>query len=279
VFSDRLLRPELRQPVDAAYRDATDLIQRFHGRGRLLYAVTPRFALSTSEAMLEMCQTLVREHEGLRIQTHLNENVDEIAELRRLFPWTGDYLGVYERYGLDGPRSVMAHDVWPTLSELERLAAAGTTVAHCPASNAALGSGIFPFHRHLAAGVRCALGTDVGGGVGFGMLREALQAYLMQRVAPDPFVLDAAYLLYLCTLAGAEALGLDDEIGDFRPGKAADLVYLRPRPGTPLAAVLERVESPEEALSALFTLADRDCVREVRVAGSVVHRNACDDDR
>jgi guanine deaminase len=272
VLSDRQLRPELHQTPEAAYRDSSDLIRCFHGRGRLLYAVTPRFALSTSEAMLEVCQTLRREHEGLRFQTHLNENPREIAEVARLFPWASDYLAVYERFGLSGRGAVMAHNVRPTESEIERLAAGGTTIAHCPCSNAALGSGLFALQRHVDAGVRVALGTDVGGGTGFGMLKEALQAYLLQRVAPDGALLDAAHMLYLATRAGAEALGLEHEIGDFQAGKAADVVYIKPPEGTPLAAVLERTEKPEQALAAIFTLAGAESIREVRVDGAIVYK-------
>jgi guanine deaminase len=279
VLSDRLLRPELHQSPADAYRDSAALIQRFHRRGRLLYAVTPRFALSTSEAMLEVCRTLCSEHDGLRVQTHLNENVEEVAAVRRLFPWASDYLSVYERYGLSGPDAVMAHSVCTTDAELERLAARRTSVAHCPGSNAALGSGIFPFDRHLASGVHCALGTDVGGGIGFGILKEALQAYLMQRVTPRGVALDPARLLFLATRAGATALGLDHEVGDFQPGKAADLLYLRPPPDSTFAAVLDRVDSAAQALAALFTLAGADSVQEVRVAGAVVFQRDEDDRR
>jgi guanine deaminase len=278
VLSDRLLRPELHQTPERAYRESSLLIERFHRRGRLRYAVTPRFALSTSEGMLEVCQTLLSEHPGLLFQTHLNENVQEIGEVARLFPWAADYLAVYERFGLNGPSAVMAHDVHTTDSQLERLAAGGGAVAHCPSSNAALGSGLFPLRRHIRAQVRCALGTDVGGGTGFGMLKEGLQAYLLQRLAPDGMVLDAGHLLYLATLAGAEALGLGDEAGDFRAGKSADFVYLRPPAASPLAAVLEREQSPEQALAAIFTLASAETVREVRVEGSVVHRSAADEE-
>jgi guanine deaminase len=241
-----------------------------------LYSVTPRFALSTSEAMLEVCQTLLREHQGLLVQTHLNENVDEIAEVARRFPWAADYLGVYERFGLSGSNSVLAHNVHPADSELNRLAASGATVAHCPSSNAALGSGLFPLKRHIHAGVRCALGTDVGGGTGFGMLKEGLQAYLLQRVAPDGMVLNAGHLLYLSTLAGAEALGLGDETGDFGIGKSADFVVLRPPADSPLRAVLEREQSPEQKLAAIFTLAGAESVCEVRVAGCIVHSAAAE---
>lgn len=274
VVSDRLLRPELHRTPQEAYRDSGELIRRFHGLGRLRYAVTPRFALSATETMLEICQTLMAEHEGLRFQTHINENSGEVAEVARLFPWAKDYLAVYERYGLGGRSAVMAHNVHPTDSELERLAAAGTSIAHCPCSNAALGSGVFPLQRHLDAGVHFAIGTDVGGGTGFGMLKEALQAYLMQRVTPDGAMLDPAHLLYLSTLAGAEALGLGAEVGDFRPGKAADFVHLRAPEGSVLAAVLRRVESLDQALTALVTLAGSESVREVRVEGSVVYRSS-----
>ena len=143
---------------------------------------------------------------------------------------------------------------------------------HCPASNAALGSGIFPLRRHLNAGVRVGLGTDVGGGTGVGMMKEGLQAYLMQRVAADGVMLDAARILYLSTLAGAEALGLAHEIGSLSPGKAADFVYLRPPAGSVLDAVLQQASGAEAALGALFTLGGAESVREVRVEGSVVYQ-------
>ncbi|MCM3880806.1 MAG: guanine deaminase [Vicinamibacterales bacterium] len=272
VLSDRRLRPELHQTPDQAYRESRQLIERYHKRGRLLYAVTPRFALSTTDAMLDVCRRLLAEYQDVRLQTHINENSDEIAELARLFPWATDYLAVYDRYGLTTSRSVMAHNIHATSAELERMAAAGTAVAHCPGSNAALGSGVFPLSRHVEAGVVCSIGTDVGGGIGFGMMKEGLQAYLMQRLAPDPQILDAARLLYLTTLAGAKALDLDSEIGDFRAGKAADFVYLRPPADSVLASAVHQADSPQRALSALFTMAGPESVREVRVAGDVVHR-------
>ncbi len=270
VLSDRLLRPGLHHTPERAYRESKELIGRYHRRGRLSYAVTPRFALSTTDEMLEVCQTLLFEHGDVRFQTHINENMAEIAELKRLFPWAPDYLAIYDRYGLTTRRSVMAHNVHATDGELERMAAAGACVAHCPGSNAALGSGIFPFARHLAAGVGCALGTDVGGGIGFGVMKEALQAYLMQRLAPKPVELNAARLLYLATLAGATALGLEADIGDFRSGKAADFVYLRPPAGSVLEATVRRAEHPHQALASLFTMADAESVLEVRVEGDVV---------
>ena len=270
VVSDRFLPSPLLQTVERAYRECAELIRTFHGRGRLLYAVTPRFALSTNDAMLEMCQALLREHEGLRFQSHVNESPDEVRMVGEHFSWAADYVDVYDRFELTGPRAVLAHNVLATDSELHRLAASATSIAHCPTSNAALGSGIFPLRRHLEAGVRVALGTDVGGGTGLGILKEALQAYLMQRVAAGGVPLDAAHLLYLSTLAGAEALGLAHEIGSFCPGKSADFVLFQAPDGSVLDTVLKQVSAPEEALSALFTLGGAESVREVRVAGDVV---------
>lgn len=270
VVSDRLLRPDLHLTPEGAYTESTLLIERYHKRGRLSYAVTPRFALSASEAMLEVCQQLMADHADVTLQTHINENTSEVAEIAGLFPWAADYLAIYERYGLCGIRSVMAHNVHATVSEIDRLAASGTAVAHCPGSNASLGSGCFPLRRHVDAGVTCALGTDVGGGLGFGMLKEGLQAYLMQRLAPDPQPLDAARLLYLATSAGAKALGMEADVGDFRPGKAADFVYLRPPAGSVLEAVVRHAENPGQALASLFTMAGPESVREVRIQGDTV---------
>jgi guanine deaminase len=272
VLSDRLLRPELHQTAEQAYTESTQLIDRYHKRGRLAYAVTPRFALSTTESMLEVCQQLLTEHPDILLQTHVNESAAELTGLSQLFPWATDYLAIYDRYKLTTSRSVMAHNIHATDHELERMAAAGTAVAHCPASNAALGSGVFPMARHIQAGVACALGTDVGGGIGFGMMKEGLHAYLMQRLAPVSEPLDAARLLYLATLAGAKALGMDGAIGDFREGKAADYVYLRPPEHSVLASAVLHADSPVQALSSLFTLAGAESVREVRVGGEVVFR-------
>ncbi|MBV8730174.1 MAG: guanine deaminase [Acidobacteriia bacterium] len=275
VISDRHLRPELHTTPEAAYYENKQLISCLHGKGKLLYAVTPRFALSSSEPLLEVCRTLLEEHPGVRLQTHINENTAEIAETARLYAWARDYLAVYEQFGLIGPRAVLAHSVHSAASEIERMAAAGCAVAHCPSSNAALGSGIFPMQHHLQAGVRFALGTDVGGGTGMGMLKEALQAYLIQRLAGASGVaLSPAHLLYLATRAGAEALGLQGEIGDFTPGKSADFVYLKPPPESPLAAVVRHALSADHLLAAIITLAGAESVRETWISGVPVFRHA-----
>jgi guanine deaminase len=270
VLSDRLLPEPLRQTPEQAYRISRDLIARYHGRNGQRYAVTPRFALSASEGMLEVCAALLREQPDMLFQTHMNENPQEVADVLAAFPWAESYLSVYDRFSLAGPGSVFAHNVHIPDAELAHLAASGASVAHCPASNAVLGSGIFPMRRHLSAGVRFALGTDVGAGIGFGMLKETLQCYMMQRLAPEAVTLSPAHLLYLATRAGAEVLGLAAETGDFAPGKSADLVRLCPAEGTPLAAAVERSESLPGLLAALIAQAGAESVREVRVRGEVL---------
>ncbi len=254
VCSDRLLRPELHTTPERSYAEQKMLIQRFHGRGRLRYAVTPRFALSASEAILEVCQSLLQEHPDLYFTTHINENPQEIRTVAGLFPWSAHYLHTYDRFGLVGQRSVLAHNVHPTEPELLRLAQARAAVAHCPSSNAFIGSGLFPMRQHLQHGVRFALGSDVGGGTGFSLIKEGFMAYIAQRLRPDGVVLGPAHLLYLATLAGAEALGLEDQIGSLEVGKAADLVYLEPQPGSSLEVHFRHAASLEELLGALFTL-------------------------
>jgi len=274
VVSDRELLPELHTTPDAAYQSSIELMRSWHGRGRLRYAVTPRFSLSCSEGMLEACQAVLAEDDGLFFTSHINENPDEIAFVGDLFPWSRDYLDTYERFSLSGPRSVFAHDVHATDAELARLGGAGAGIAHCPSSNAFLGSGLFPMKRHLQHGVKVALGTDVGAGTAFSLFNEGLSAYLGQMLHPDGQHLGPVELLHLATRAGADVLGLGDEVGDLSPGKSADLIVVRPPEGSTVKAVLAHSPSAEASLGAIFTLAREVSVTEVRVAGDVVFRPA-----
>jgi guanine deaminase len=276
VLSDRGLLPELHTSPSAALESSLALIKRWHGRGLLRYAVTPRFSVSCSEEMLAACGELLGGAPGLLFTTHMNETIDEVELVASLFPWARDYLSTYERFGLVGERSVFAHDVHVSDDELGRLAVAGAAVAHCPSSNAFLGSGLFPLRRHIASGVRVALGTDVGAGTGFSMFKEGLMAYQLQMLSPDDVPLTPERLLWLATGAGADALGLSGDIGSFTPGKSADFVLVRPPAGSTLAAVLERCESIEDSLGALFTLAREESIAEVRVAGRLVFSRAGD---
>jgi guanine deaminase len=244
------------------------LAWRWHRKDRLRYAVTPRFSLSTSEAMLQACAAVLRDVDGVLFTSHINENVAEIAEVLGLFPDCTDYTDTYRRHGLLGPRSVLAHNVHPGDAELDMLAATGTAVAHCPSSNSALGSGLFPLRRHVARGVRVALGTDVGAGTSFSLLREGLQAYFVQALlGADGLPLTPAHLLYLATRAGAEALDLGGQVGDLSVGRQFDAVWVRPPEGSTLDVVLGHAADADDALAKVFALGGSADVRGVWVEG------------
>lgn len=270
ALGDRGLTEALYTTPERAYRESLALAKRWHGVGRLRYAITPRFALSCSAALLAVCGELMQALPEAYLTTHLNESPAEIASVRKLFPEAPDYLAVYERYGLVSPRSVFAHNLHVSDRELSALAAQRASVAHCPSSNMFLGSGLFDLRRHVRFGVRVALGSDVGAGTGFSLFKEGLMAYQMQMLRADGVPLNAAQLLYLATQAGAEALGLGDQLGSLSVGKAADLVVVTPPPESTLAATLQHSPSAEAALASIVTLAREDAVAAVYVAGELV---------
>ncbi|HJQ05080.1 MAG TPA: guanine deaminase [Nocardioides sp.] len=274
VVSDRGLREDLLTTPARAHAESLTLADRWHGVGHNRYAVTPRFALSCTDELLAACGAVLAEVPGALFTSHVNENPREIAEVGRLCGT--HYVGSYDRHGLCGPHSVLAHDVHPTDPELELLAARRTSVAHCPTSNAALGSGLFPLARHLAHGVPVALGSDVGAGTGFSLLKEGLQAYFAQQLlGPEGHPLSPAHLLHLATSAGAAALGLDD-VGDFAVGRRFDAVWLRPAAGTPLAAGLEHAVDGEQALARAFALGTPADVAGVWVDGRRIETGSDD---
>ena len=270
VLGDRNLSAALHTTPERAYRESRELIDAWHGRGRLRYAVTPRFSLSATDALLEVCGKLLAETPDLFFTTHLNEQPEEISTVLKLFEGARDYLETYDRHGLVTMRSVFAHDVHVYDRELKRLGEVGSSVAHCPSSNMFIGSGLFPLRRHLRYGVGFALGSDVGGGTGFSLFKEGLMAYQVQMLFDDGYPLTSAHLLYLATLAGARALHLNDETGDLSPGKQADFILVRPPPGSTLEVTLKSSPSPEAALAAVFTLAREESIVNVFVGGSSV---------
>jgi guanine deaminase len=266
VLSDRILRPDLLNEPETALADSADLIVRWHDQGRLRYAVTPRFSLSASDEMLDVCAQLLGK--GVWFTSHVNENVAEIATVAGLFPGARHYLDTYHRHGLVTERSVLAHNVHPDDAELAALAEHGASVAHCPTSNCALGSGLFPLRRHIEHGVRVALGSDVGAGAGLFLPKEALQAYFIQQLlGADGLPLTPVHLLYLATRAGARALGLDDRVGDFSVGKEFDAVWLRPAAGSTLAVNLNHARDTTDALARIFSLGTPADVAEVWIRG------------
>jgi guanine deaminase len=267
VLSDRILRPDLLNTPGSALADSTELIGRWHERGRLRYAVTPRFSLSASDEMLDVCAQL--QAKGVWFTSHVNENVAEIAAVAGLFPGARNYLDTYRRHGLVTEHSVFAHNVHPADAELAMLAEHGASVSHCPTSNCALGSGLFPLRGHVERGIGVALGSDVGAGAGLFMPKEALQAYFIQQLlGPAGLPLTPVHLLYLVTRAGARALGLDGQAGDFGVGKDFDAVWLRPEQGSTLAVNLRHACDATDALARIFALATPADVARVWVKGT-----------
>ena len=273
VVSDRILRPDLHTDPQRAYDESRRLVERWHGVGHIRFAVIPRFSLSCTDDLLSTCGDLLRDIPDLWFTTHLNENLAEIAAVTGLFDGSAHYLDTYARHGLVGRRSVFAHNVHPTDAELDDLASADATVSHCPTSNAALGSGLFPLRAHLRAGVRVALGSDVGAGTGFTLFKEGLQAYFMQQLLGERgHPLTAPDLLHLATRAGAEALGLDDVVGDFSVGKAFDALWVNPEPGSTMDVALRHAFSAEDALAKAFALGTSPSVAAVWVDGRRIER-------
>lgn len=266
VLSDRILREDLFTTPERAYAEGLELAKRWHGIGRTRYAVTPRFSLSCTEALLESAGALLAEQDDLWFTSHLNENLEEIEGVRQLHGC--DYVTSYERASLLGPRSVLAHNVHPTLPELMTLGRHGAAVAHCPTSNAALGSGLFPLASHLALGVRVGLGSDVGAGTGFSLFKEGLQAYFAQQLlGREGHKLASRHLLHLATAAGADVLGLADTVGDFEVGKEFDALHLRPAAGSTLDIALRHADSADDALAKVFALATNHDVAATWVGG------------
>lgn len=254
VLMDSNCPTELRDDPESAYRESRQLIERWHGKDRLGYAITPRFALTSSEAQLEAAGRLAEEYPDVWIHTHLAENHDEVEQIAELFPWSPSYLGVYDRFGLLRERSVFAHCLHLQESECRLMAANGGAAAHCPTSNMFLGSGLFDLRRLRDESIRVGLGTDVGGGTSLSLLKTMREAYKVLHLQQQP--LPPTRAMYLATLGAAEALYLDDRIGNFAPGKEADFIVLDPR-GTAISAHrTASTTSIDELLFALIVLGD-----------------------
>ena len=271
VVSDRILRPDLLTTPETAYEEGRALAKRWHGVERNRYAVIPRFSLSCTDDMLDSCAALLGDADGALFTSHVNENLAEVAVVCELFDDSPHYLATYHQHGLVGNRSVFAHNVHASPGELAILAGQGASVAHCPTSNSALGSGVFPLREHVEHGVRVALGSDVGAGAGFSLLKEGLQAYFMQQLLGSKGLpLSPAHLLYLATASGAAALGLADQVGDFEVGRQFDAVRIRPPAGSTLDVGLRHAQGPHEALAKVFALGSTVDVSSVWVGGQQI---------
>jgi guanine deaminase len=266
LMMDRNCPQEVRDEAESSYRDSQALIGRWHGRSRLAYAVTPRFAPTSSERQLELAGRLLQEHAGVLLQTHLSETEEEVRWVRQLFPWARSYLEVYERYGMLRPGALFAHCLHLGRGEWEKLAAAGAAAVHCPSSNLFLGSGLFDFAAARRAGVAVALGSDVGGGTSFSMLRHMHEAHNVAQMRRLPF--DARDGFYLATLGGARALGMQERIGSFERGREADFVVLRPDATPLLARRMAQAQTLDARLFLLMTLGDERAIEATYVLGT-----------
>ncbi len=271
VLMDRNAPDGLRDTAQSGYDQSQALIARWHGRGRLLYAITPRFAGTSSPAQLAAAGALWRAHADCLMQTHIAENRAEVAWIKELFPDRRSYLDVYDHHGLCGRRAVFGHGIWLQDDELQRLHVTGAAIAHCPTSNFFLGSGAFDLSRALAPErpIRVGLGTDIGAGTSFSILATLGEAYKASQLNGQS--LSACHAYYLATRGSARAMYLDDRIGSLAPGMEADLVVLDMR-STPLIDFrMNQAAGFAEQLFVQMTLADDRAVQATYVAGRLAH--------
>ena len=270
TMMDRNAPQALCDDPESGVRDSEAMIEHWHRRGRLRYAITVRFAVTSTEDQLREAGALAARHPDCYVHSHLSESRTEIEFVRRLFPQAKDYTDVYDRFGLLGPRSLYAHGVHLSERECARLSESGATVVHCPTSNTFLGSGLFDA-AHVGRAdrpVRIGIATDVGGGTSYSMLHTLGEAYKVAMLGGrTPTVHE---LFHLATRGNAVNLGLDDEIGTLDPGRWADLVVLDPTATPVLEARHALSESLEDTLFALAILGDERAVRATYIAGRQV---------
>ncbi len=272
ALMDRHAPAALTDTAQRGYDESKALIARWHGRGRQLYAVTPRFAASSTPEQMDMAGKLWAEHPGTWLQSHVSENRAEVEWIRELYPARRNYLDVYDHFRQLGPRSIYGHGIWLSENELHRCHDTGTALAHCPTSNEFLGSGQFNLRNALKPSrpVRVGLGTDLGAGTSFSQLQTLSQAYKTAALLGNS--LDAPLAFYLATRGSARALHLDDRIGSLAPGMEADLVVMDLKSTPAIEFRLRRCESLEEMLFVQMTLGDDRAIRETWVAGVRVHQ-------
>lgn len=270
VMMDRNAPDYLVDTAESSYVDSKELIERWHGKGRLHYAVTPRFAPTSTPEQLTLAGQLLTEYPDLYMQTHISENLKEVEWVKALFPERKNYLDVYDHFNLLGERSVFAHGVHLCDDECARLAETGSAVAFCPTSNFFLGSGLFNLPMAERHNVNVGLGTDVGAGTSFSILHTLNEAYKvmqLQGARLSPFK-----SLYLATLGGAKALRLEDKVGNLQAGTEADFVVLDYNATPLLSYRIKQATSIEEKLFVLMTLGDDRTVSETYAAGALVHK-------
>lgn len=270
VMMDRHAPDYLTDTAESSYQDSKELIEAWHEKGRLHYAVTPRFAPTSTSEQLSQAGKLLTEYDNLYLHTHLSENVQECEWVQALFPDSKNYLDVYDQHQLLSERSVFAHGIHLCDQEYQRLSETGSAIAFCPTSNLFLGSGLFNLDKAEFHQVNVGMGTDVGGGTSFSMfstLNEAYKVIQMQGQNLDPIK-----SFYLATLGGAKALRLEDRVGNLAVGSEADFVILD-KAATPLLKTrLDRSNTIQETLFALMILADDRAIKATYAMGQCVHQ-------
>ncbi|MFM8631558.1 MAG: guanine deaminase, partial [Betaproteobacteria bacterium] len=241
------------------------LNDRWHGRRRLRYSVTPRFIPTSSEIQLELAAALYHEFPDLHLQSHVAENEDEIAWVKRLYPNSRSYLQVYQDFGLLGPRATYAHCIWFDDDDRRLMAATQTAAAFCPTSNLFLGSGLFDLAAARSYGLTVGLATDIGGGTSFSMLRTMQEAYKVAQL--KGLTMTAEECFYLATLGGAKALGLDSMIGSFDPGKEADVMVINPQATALSRRRMQSTKTLSDQLFVTMMLGDERMVEQTHILG------------
>jgi guanine deaminase len=269
VLQDRNSPDFLSDTAQGGARDTEELIKRWHNHGRSLYAITPRFAPTSTEEQMQLTGELARTYPDTFLQTHVSENEEECRWVKQLYPQARSYLDVYDRYGMMRPRSVFGHCIWLDQRDRERMVETKSAAAICPTSNLFLGSGLFDFEQADKAGMLMSLATDVGGGTSFSMLQTMHEAYKVARLKGS--YLPAMRMFYLATLGAARSLHLEGTIGSFAAGNEADFIVLDPQ-ATPLLARRTRLcDSLEETLFALALLGDDRVIAATYSGGKKVH--------
>ncbi|KAF0675401.1 guanine deaminase [Profundibacterium mesophilum] len=274
---DRNAPETLRDSAQSAYDDSLALLMRWHGKGRARYAITPRFSPTSSGAQLEALGALWAAHTDCLMQTHLSEQVDEVAWVRQLYPEARDYLDTYEMHGLLGANGLYGHAIHLEPRERDRLRETGAALVHCPTSNTFIGSGIFDLAARAREGQRLALATDTGGGSSFSMLRSMAAAYEIGQLAGT--ALHPAQLLWLATEGSARALRAEAEIGTLAAGSMADIVALDLASTPAIAQRARRAEDPWEALFPTIMMGDDRAIAGVWVGGTRHDAGAAAPDR
>jgi guanine deaminase len=265
VMMDRNCPDNLRDSVATNAREIPALIERWHGRSRLRYTLTPRFACTSTPEQLQLTGELYRSRPDLHLQSHLSENAAEIAWVRELYPQHPDYFGVYEHDGLSGPRAIYGHCLHLGARERAALHDSGTAIAFCPTSNLFLGSGVLDISGLLDAGMSVGLASDIGGGSSLSLIRTLAAAYQHSQLAGHPLAPLRAW--YLATLGGARALALGEHIGNFEAGREADCVVFDLAAIPELAWRVERAQTLAERMFALAMLGDERCVYATYLMG------------